>query len=64
VPRRIVPDNSVLVAALFGEKLFLNDGEFDLGRRALPLVNAIIRGHVSAFAPEVDSEPVRNRSAV
>lgn len=52
-PRRIVPDNSVMLPAFFAETIRYGGNDFDLNRRAAPLLGAIISKSVVTFAPEM-----------
>jgi hypothetical protein len=52
-PRRIVPDNSVMLPAFFEERIQYGGQPFDLSRRAHSLLGAIQSKSVVTFAPEV-----------
>lgn len=55
MPRRrhIVPDASVILPAFFPETMEFQGSDFDLTRRAQPLVDAIRMRHVEASAPDM-----------
>lgn len=52
MPRRIVPDNSVMIPAFFDETIIFRGNKFRLSRRASDLVGMIRARQVEAVAPE------------
>lgn len=51
--RRIVPDTSVIIPALFRETIPYQGNPFDLTRRARPIFDAIWDRRVDAYAPHL-----------